>query len=190
MARSRVQRRNTMDCAILNQMFIDEESKKSDKRAQALLREAERDMKQSMVITSATNYHSRGSAMFMNAERLESIAASPRNSGVPTLVESCNRYMSVSSRPVGCRSSAPPTAFLQNLKLDLIDSKKLKPRKEFHETFANLIKLGSTDRQDIKVRRFLSRIKGNLPIFLARNDSKEILYYLSPRTKNTHGKQS
>lgn len=150
MARSRVQRRNTMDCAILNQMFIDEESKKSDKRAQALLREAERDMKQSMAITSATNYHSRGSAMFMNAERLESIAASPRNSGVPTLVESCNRYMSVSSRPVGCRSSAPPTAFLQNLKLDLIDSKKLKPRKEFHETFANLIKLGSTDRQDIK----------------------------------------
>lgn len=39
-----------MDCALLNQMFIeDEQSKKGDKRALQLLRESERDIKMSAV---------------------------------------------------------------------------------------------------------------------------------------------
>lgn len=46
MARSRINRRNTMDCALLNQMFIEDEAKRnSDKRAMQLLRESEREIK-------------------------------------------------------------------------------------------------------------------------------------------------
>jgi len=46
MARSRVNRRNTMDCALLNQMFIDDENKRlSEKRAAQIQREMERDSK-------------------------------------------------------------------------------------------------------------------------------------------------
>lgn len=49
MTRSRVNRRNTMDCAILNEMFIDDDSKHTDKRSKQLLRESERDMKRASV---------------------------------------------------------------------------------------------------------------------------------------------
>lgn len=41
----KVNRRNTLDCAILNEMFIDDDSKKCDKRSLQLLRESERDLK-------------------------------------------------------------------------------------------------------------------------------------------------
>lgn len=67
MTRSRVNRRNTMDCAILNEMFIDDDSAKhnSDKRAKQLLRESERDMKRASMalvgpvagLIEATNAH-------------------------------------------------------------------------------------------------------------------------------------
>lgn len=184
LSRSRVQRRNTMDCAILNQMFIDEDTKRSDKRAQALLRESERDFKQSLAppitAVSATNSNVRYSKFCHHQEETTeqqrhhissrttnaiTTATANRNSGVPTLVESCNRYMSVSSRPVGCRASAPPSAFSfsNNLKLiDTLDTPKLLSRKQFHETFANLIKLGSIDRQDIKVSMQFMKIRFQL----------------------------
>lgn len=45
LARSRANRRNTVDCAILNELFIDDDSKRNDKRSQHLLRESERDQK-------------------------------------------------------------------------------------------------------------------------------------------------
>lgn len=45
--RSRVNRRNTMDCAILNEMFVEDDTAKyGDKRSKQLLRESERDAKQ------------------------------------------------------------------------------------------------------------------------------------------------
>lgn len=60
--------------------------------------------------------------------------------------------MSVTSRPIGCRSSAPPLAFtLKDRKIDITNVSKIQSRQTFHETFANLIKLGSSDKQDIKV---------------------------------------
>lgn len=51
MARSRANRRNTMDCAILNEMFIDDDNNKaSDKRSRNLLRDSEREAKRSSVL--------------------------------------------------------------------------------------------------------------------------------------------
>lgn len=88
---------------------------------------------------------------------------------VPKLIETENRYMSVTSRPVGCRSSAPAQAFsqkdlstifsqasiAQQRKLNNANTSSeksiLQTRQEFHETFANLIKLGSNDKQDAKI---------------------------------------
>lgn len=51
MARSRANRRNTMDCAILNEMFIDDDNNKTstDKRSRNLLRDSERELKRSSV---------------------------------------------------------------------------------------------------------------------------------------------
>ncbi|XP_055924004.1 mitogen-activated protein kinase kinase kinase 4 isoform X2 [Eupeodes corollae] len=147
-ARSRVLRRNTMDCALLNEIFVDEEVKRNDKRSQALLREAERELK-----TAAINPQTRVSSFHeMNPESVESLTGNPacRTSEVPTFIESCNRYRSVVSRPIGCRSSAPPSAFAINLGLTDKETPASHTRKEFHETFANLIKLGSIDRQEIK----------------------------------------
>lgn len=65
--------------------------------------------------------------------------------------------MSVTSRPVGCRTSAPPLAFQVTNKGQTCeyDRSKLQTRRDFHETFANLIKLGSTsDKQESKVSNF------------------------------------
>lgn len=51
MARSRANRRNTMDCAILNEMFIDDDNNKTiDKRSRNLLRDSEREAKRSSVL--------------------------------------------------------------------------------------------------------------------------------------------
>lgn len=92
-------------------------------------------------------------------------------SALPKLVETGNRFMSVTSRPIGCRSSAPAQAFSQrdigpcfmsiasgvqsNRMLvnnaSLSEKTMLQTRQEFHETFANLIKLGSSDKQDVKL---------------------------------------
>lgn len=51
LTRSRANRRNTMDCAILNEMFIEDDARKEDKRSKQLIREYERDQKrQSMIL--------------------------------------------------------------------------------------------------------------------------------------------
>uniref|UniRef100_W8BD92 Mitogen-activated protein kinase kinase kinase 4 n=1 Tax=Ceratitis capitata TaxID=7213 RepID=W8BD92_CERCA len=155
LARSRVLRRNTMDCALLNEMFVNEENKRTSKRAQDLLRDAERELKNSMISATATNYSTRGSSLLDNSFHLESMdKCTPLNSevglrGSSKVVESCNRYMCVSSRPIGYRASAPASAFALQLRSERTPG--LNIRKEFHETFANLIKLGSVDRQDAKL---------------------------------------
>lgn len=166
MTRSRVLRRNTMDCALLNEMFVNEDSssasKRTDKRAQALLRESERELKNSLALASTSavlsSFNPRVTSFHESSHNLEALdKCTPLNNEVtlryqqPKVVESCNRYMSVSSRPIGCRSSAPPQAFMHNLSIGFQTTPGFKLRKEFHETFANLIKLGSVDRQDAKV---------------------------------------
>ncbi|XP_064549547.1 mitogen-activated protein kinase kinase kinase 4 isoform X2 [Drosophila montana] len=163
MARSRVLRRNTMDCALLNEMFVNDEGKRTDKRLQSLLRDSEREMKNSLASTTiaaprGNSFHEGG------AHPLESLdKIMPLSSDEPHMmplriaskvVESCNRYRCVSSRPIGCRSSAPPLAFTPQLPALRVDGKTtpgLTKRKDFHETFSNLIKLGSVDRQDGKL---------------------------------------
>lgn len=59
--------------------------------------------------------------------------------------------MSVTSRPVGCRTSAPPISF--GCTTDEAFDRKFQTRRDFHETFANLIKLGSSnsDKQETKI---------------------------------------
>lgn len=166
MVRSRVNRRNTMDCALLNQMFMedDETKKANDKRSMQLLRESERDMKASAnntVNAAAVKRYSAGPH-----ERADSMPVTVLLSANPltlsTVVESCNRFMSVSSRPVGCRMSAPPSAFaLPHGSFKVFEKKENEPvlhnRQEFHETFSNLIKLGSSEKQDKNCKRALSR---------------------------------
>ncbi|XP_030370618.1 mitogen-activated protein kinase kinase kinase 4 isoform X2 [Scaptodrosophila lebanonensis] len=165
MARSRVLRRNTMDCALLNEMFVNDESKRTDKRLQSLLRDSERELKNSLA--GGVVVQPRVSSFHEGAHPLESLdKIMPLNSEVPELtasttplrlaskvVESCSRYRCVSSRPIGCRSSAPPQAFTPQLPIrgDGKQTPGLTKRRDFHETFANLIKLGSVDRQDAKL---------------------------------------
>lgn len=195
----RVNRRNTLDCALLNEMFIDDDSKKCDKRSMQLLRESERDMKLSSGIiypiagsptpanaspnkVTTTNYGknviqtNKASSIAFVDERCDSnfppgrIAATNNLSVIPKLIETGSRFMSVTSRPIGCRSSAPAQAFQTfpqnectaqtftltstiplNNRLASSASLSEKSRQEFHETFANLIKLGSSDKQDAKL---------------------------------------
>lgn len=169
MARCRANRRNTMDCAILNQIFIDDDSKKSDKRSVHLLRSDERDQK-----LASTNYPINPPSIpedspTNNAKGLSKaptvtfdentkgghpIYRTASNVMAPKVIESCNRYMSVTSRPIGCRSSAPATAFLaKDCTVSDINS-KLKRRQDFHENFANIVKIGSSDKQDGKVKYY------------------------------------
>lgn len=194
----RVNRRNTLDCALLNEMFIDDDSKKCDKRSMQLLRESERDMKLSSGIiypisgsptpanaspnkVTTTNYtknviQTNKASSIAFDERCDSnftpgrIAVANNLSVIPKLIETGNRFMSVTSRPIGCRSSAPAQAFQTfpskecsaqtyalasvippNNRLASNASLSEKSRTEFHETFANLIKLGSSDKQDAKL---------------------------------------
>uniref|UniRef100_A0A1A9ZL65 Mitogen-activated protein kinase kinase kinase 4 n=1 Tax=Glossina pallidipes TaxID=7398 RepID=A0A1A9ZL65_GLOPL len=163
-ARSRVLRRNTMDCALLNEIFVGEDGsfcpRRTDKRALALIRGAERELKNALALTHSTvvlnNYNRRHESKSYQREAFDRCI--PLNNEMVTLrqqpkvVESCNRYMSVSSRPTGCRSSAPPQAFAHNQQLATQHTPELKLRREFHDTFANLIKLGSMDRQEVKAK--------------------------------------
>lgn len=190
----RVNRRNTLDCALLNEIFIDDDTKKSDKRSMQLLRESERDIKMSSSIiypisgsptpvntspnktASNTNYGTnvintnKTSASYDERDNFPPgrTCASNNLSVVPKLIETGNRFMSVQSRPIGCRASAPAQAFLQKEcrpictkapdvqpatvnNAGLSEKSMLQTRQEFHETFANLIKLGSSDKQDAKL---------------------------------------
>lgn len=189
----RVNRRNTLDCAILNEIFIDDDSKKCDKRSMQLLRESERDMKLASSIiypisgsptpinaspskTTNTNYtknviNMNKAIAYDDRDCFPSLRTAVSNnlSVIPKVIETGNRFMSVTSRPIGCRSSAPAQAFpqkecgpcftvasvLQSNRLvnnaSLSEKSMLQTRQEFHETFANLIKLGSSDKQDAKL---------------------------------------
>uniref|UniRef100_A0A182Q9N5 Protein kinase domain-containing protein n=1 Tax=Anopheles farauti TaxID=69004 RepID=A0A182Q9N5_9DIPT len=170
LARPRTDRRNTVDCALLNQMIMEpansEEKVRTDKRSTQLLRDSERDMKMSAAATtglpmrSSANYGTGAGPML--EERAESLPLPIGGSGgmnsasaaPPTLIESCNRFMSVTSRPVGCRISAPPAAYRDIIfpppdGAGLGTSEMVIPqnRINFHATFSDLIKLGSVDKE-------------------------------------------
>jgi mitogen-activated protein kinase kinase kinase 4 len=162
LARSRADRRNTLDCAILNQMIIEpsiDEKARSDKRSMQQQREYERDQKIAMAVNhrSNNNNNNRQSLNFdehanntNNTHSSEPVIDSVATSE-PKCIESTSRFMSVRSRPVGCRISAPASAFLNlSFKVPLSPSADAGPqtRREFHETFSNLIKLGSGDKQE------------------------------------------
>ena len=158
MSRSRVLRRNTMDCALLNEMFVEDEIKRIDKRAITIQRGEDRDSKLLMLNLPPT-IPERSSPVNLE-ERVESLPGNwrpSRTSNIPLIIESANRYMCVASRPVeqiGTRMSAPPATFMREMTANLQmpgDSSRNQSRKEFHETFANLIKLGTTDKADSKV---------------------------------------
>lgn len=198
LARTRACRRNTLDCAILNDLFIDDDPKKSDKRSIQLLRESERDMKRASgiiyptatgIFTPNNGSPNKNNVTVVNnanlAKNRDSVVAFEENAEsaparrlclsnslavVPKLIESCNRYMSVASRPIGCRSSAPPLAFIPKdamssgslcvksvitnsaaAAVNQNEKTMLQTRQDFHETFANLIKLGSSDKQESKL---------------------------------------
>lgn len=156
LARSRADRRNTLDCAILNQMIIEpsiDDKSRSDKRSLQMQRDFERDQK----MASAINVHAhravaqRSSLNMISLddanERAEEMQTAA--SAEPKLFESSNRFMSVKSRPVGCRISAPPSTLIA-LNFPKIATTESMPqtRREFHETFSNLIKLGSNEKQE------------------------------------------
>lgn len=156
LARSRADRRNTMDCAILNQMIIEpsiDDKARSDKRSIQLQRDFERDQK--MAIAVNPHVHrvvAQRSSLNMNSVDDAQEASENQQTGLsaePKCIESSSRFMSVKSRPVGCRISAPPTAFM-TLNFPKIATSESVPqtRREFHETFSNLIKLGSNDKQE------------------------------------------
>lgn len=155
LARSRADRRNTLDCAILNQMIIEpsiDDKARSDKRSIQLQRDFERDQK----MANAINVHghrpvAQRSSLNINNEvdAVEDADVAAMTTTEPKCIESSSRFMSVTSRPVGCRISAPPTAFIA-LNFPKIATSESTPqtRREFHETFSNLIKLGSNDKQE------------------------------------------
>lgn len=154
LARSRADRRNTMDCAILNQMIIEPDDKaRSDKRSVQLQRDFERDQKMAISINVHTHrtVAQRSSLNMNNVDDAQEAAdiSQTAQSAEPKCIESSSRFMSVKSRPVGCRISAPATAFM-NLTFPKIATSENNPqtRREFHETFSNLIKLGSNDKQE------------------------------------------
>ncbi|XP_055550883.1 mitogen-activated protein kinase kinase kinase 4 isoform X1 [Wyeomyia smithii] len=158
LARPRADRRNTVDCALLNQMIMEpdgEEKVRSDKRSTQLLRESEREIKMAaggpaVITRNSANFGPFVGSIEERAESMPITRAAARNispNRMPALIESCNRFMSVKSRPIGCRTSAPPSAFANfrdcpaNARTEIPQN-----RIAFHETFSNLIKLGSIDK--------------------------------------------
>lgn len=121
------------------------DDKRTDKRALQLQRDFDREQK-------ATGHHKpsfqRSSLNFDDSSQEVDHEPMLRLSTVPKLVESCSRFMSVKSRPVGCRVSAPPSAFTSFKEALPPPTDILQNRKDFHETFSNLIKLGSLDKPD------------------------------------------
>lgn len=173
LVRARADRRNTVDCAILNQMIIEPtigDTKRSDKKTIQLARNEERDSKllhglsssaiSSYRVTNSTTKRSSGTF----EERAESLPVTKKAQVVPKLIESCNRFMSVKSRPIGCRTSAPASAFANEatqipvamtVKADKFSTTTsdnstcatgVNSRNDFHDTFSHLIKLGSIDK--------------------------------------------
>lgn len=169
MIRARADRRNTVDCAILNQMIIEPtigDSKRSDKKSLHLSREAERDSKLALAASTATSsYRStlakRGSETY--EERAESLPVTARKTQViPKLIESYNRFMSVKSRPIGCRTSAPASAFRDTTLKEapqLPNDSSINSRIDFHDTFSHLIKLGSVDKAKCLVSKNKNKLR-------------------------------
>lgn len=158
MSRSRVLRRNTMDCALLNEIFVEDEIKRNDKRAITIQRGEDRDSKL-LLLNVPPTIPERASPVNLE-DRVESLPGNWRPTRISNnnlIIESANRYMCVASRPVeqiGTRMSAPPATFLRDLATSFHlpgEAPRIQTRKEFHETFANLIKLGTTDKADSKV---------------------------------------
>lgn len=58
-------------------------------------------------------------------------------------VESCNRFMSLSSKPVSCR----PAASAHSTLASQVDNECSPSRVDFHQTFSLLIKMGNPERQ-------------------------------------------
>lgn len=149
LARSRADRRNTLDCAILNEMIIEpsiDDKARTDKRSIQLQRDYERDQKM--------NPQQRSSLSFSTSDEVVESTETVLQTE-PKCIESSNRFMSVKSRPVGCRISAPPSTFaaLTFPKISTsTDTGGPQTRREFHETFSNLIKLGSNDKQERNTR--------------------------------------
>lgn len=153
LTRSRTDRRNTLDCAILNQMIIEpsiDDKARSDKRSIQLQRDFERDQKMAIAINVHRPVAQRSSLNINNTDDAPEIVdiLQTAQSGEPKCIESSSRFMSVKSRPVGCRISAPATAFITLNFPKIATSESPQTRREFHETFSNLIKLGSNDKQE------------------------------------------
>lgn len=158
LVRSRADRRNTLDCAILNQMIIEpsiDDKTRSDKRTLQMQRDYERDQK----LSAVNNVHARvvpqrSSLSLSTVNNDDSFEQLDLAQTEPKCIESSNRFMSVKSRPVGCRISAPPSSFIAMTFPKISTSTESAPqtRKEFHETFSNLIKLGSNDKQERSTR--------------------------------------
>lgn len=148
LARSRADRRNTLDCAILNEMIIEpsiDDKTRSDKRSIQLQRDYERDQKMNPQQRASLSFSTTDDVV----ESTETVIQTE-----PKCIESSNRFMSVKSRPVGCRISAPASTFtaLSFPKISTSAETGPQTRKEFHETFSNLIKLGSNDKQERHTR--------------------------------------
>lgn len=99
MIRSRVNRRNTMDCAILNEMFVEDDSSKYvDKRSKQLLRESERDLKRASMITAGVPLNSgvveATNSQLLLDERAESFPAISVSSGKNTLNQLVSEFWS------------------------------------------------------------------------------------------------
>ncbi|CRK88476.1 CLUMA_CG002214, isoform A [Clunio marinus] len=160
LARSRADRRNTVDCAILNQMIIEpsiDDKTRSDKRSIQIQRDFERDQKMANVGNAHRPIGQR-SSLNMNSfdDALEATEALPTAPLEPKCIESVSRFMSVKSRPVGCRISAPPATFAILIpKMTASSESTPQTRREFHETFSNLIKLGSNDKQERNTRSMI-----------------------------------
>jgi mitogen-activated protein kinase kinase kinase 4 len=153
LARSRADRRNTLDCAILNQMIIepsiDDKTTRSDKRSIQLQRDFERDQKMAVAMNVHRPVVQRCSLNLNSDDANTSDCNQMVPSAEPKCIESASRFMSVTSRPVGCRISAPPSAFSAVGFPKIATSENVpQTRREFHETFSNLIKLGSNEKQE------------------------------------------
>jgi mitogen-activated protein kinase kinase kinase 4 len=123
-------------------------------------REYERDQK---LAVANTNIHARvvpqrSSLSIMNNNNIDdSFEILDVAQSEPKCIESLSRFMSVKSRPVGCRISTSTASYitLHFPKISTTTQNAPQTRTEFHETFSNLIKLGSNDKQERSTRSMI-----------------------------------
>lgn len=136
-------------------MVIEDEDKAQksvqDKRSIHLQREFDREQK--MSVTTAMPNTQRVSLNY--EEHLDTVTYTPHVTIEPKLIESANRFMSVASRPVSCRISAPAQAFSAVKDFTRPTTNIPSSRTDFHETFSNLIKLGNCDKQEKNTKSIL-----------------------------------